>query len=233
VLVFPSGFLRDVFRRFALEGEVVYNVVDTARFRFRPREPLRPVLLSCRLLERLYAVENTLRAFARVRERHPDARLLVVGGGDQAERLQTIAREEGIEGVEFVGPVPHGEIPAWMDRADLFVNSSREDNMPHSVIEAFASGLPVVTTAAGGIPYIVEHERNGLLVEIDDPAAMADAVLSLLADPERARGLVAQGRADCRERYSWEAARQRWSALYRRLAGSRRAAPLRASMEAE
>ena len=85
-LVFPSGFLRDLFRTFGFEGEVVPNVVDTDRFRFRERKPLRPVILSCRLLEELYAVENTIRAFARVRERRPDARLVVIGDGDRRRR---------------------------------------------------------------------------------------------------------------------------------------------------
>ena len=234
LLLFPSGFLRDLFARFGLKGEVVYNVVDTARFRFRHREPLRPVLLSCRLLEQLYAVENTLRAFALVRERYPEARLMVVGGGDQEEALKAIVREEGIEGVEFIGPVAHGEIPEWMDRADVFVNSSREDNMPHSVIEAFASGLPVVTTRAGGIPYIVQDGSNGLLVDIDSPPAMAEAVLRLLDDPSLARRLVDQAERDCRERYSWEAARQGWTMHYRRLAGARHsAASLQASARVE
>lgn len=224
VLVFPSGFLRDLFRRFGLDGEVIHNVVDTTRFRFRRRDPLRPVLISCRLLERLYAVENTIRAFALLRAERPDARLIVIGGGDQAGMLRELVRAEGIAGVEFHGPVSHDEVADWFDRADILVNSSREDNMPHSLIEAFSSGLPVVTTAAGGIPYIVEHERNGLLVPTDDPPAMARAVARLLDDPALARHLVDEGRRDCEERYSWDAARQRWTALYHTLVGEEIAA---------
>ncbi|HET8654094.1 MAG TPA: glycosyltransferase family 4 protein [Longimicrobiaceae bacterium] len=219
VLVFPSGFLRDVFRGYGFEGEVISNVVHTERFRFRERVPLRPVLISSRLLEELYAVENTIRAFARVREVHSEARLLVIGDGDRAESLKRLVREEGIGGVEFHGAVPHDQVADWFDRADVFVNSSRDDNMPHSVIEAFSSGLAVVTTRAGGIPYIVEHGRNGLLVEIDDPVAMADAVLDLLRDPARARSLIEQARRDCAARYSWDAAREHWKGLYHRLAG--------------
>ena len=218
VLIFPSGFLRDVFRRFGLEGEVISNVVDTERFRFRQRTPLRPVLISSRLLEELYAVENTLRAFARLRATHPDARLLVIGGGDQEERLRSIVRDEEIAGVEFHGAVPHGDVPLWFDRADVFVNSSRIDNMPHSIIEAFSSGLPVVSTGSGGIPYVVEHGRNGLLVPIDDPEAMASALRSLLADPVLSQGLIAEGQSDCDQFYAWTAARARWGQLYARLA---------------
>lgn len=225
VLVFPSGFLLDVFRRFGFDGEVIYNVVSTDRFRYRSRDPLKPVLISSRLLERLYAVENTLRAFARVRSAMPEARLIVIGGGDQEEYLRGVVRDEGIEGVEFQGRVPHGDVAEWFDRADLFVNSSREDNMPHSILEAFSSGLAVVTTNAGGIPYIVEHERNGLMVEPDRPEELAEAILRVLKDPELARGLIEQGQQDCAERYSWEAAKGEWIDLYQRLA-RREASPV-------
>jgi L-malate glycosyltransferase len=221
LLVFPSGFLRDVFRDFGFEGEVVSNVVHTDRFRFRERMPLRPVLISSRLLETLYAVENTIRAFRLVRAAVPDARLIVIGGGHQEEMLRDLVRDEGIEGVEFHGAVAHGEVATWFDRADIFVNSSREDNMPHSIIEAFSAGLPVVTTGAGGIPYIVEHERNGLLVEPNRPEQMAEAVLRVLRDPELAARLIAEGQRDCEAVYSWDAASRRWSATYARLATGR------------
>jgi glycosyltransferase involved in cell wall biosynthesis len=221
VLVFPSGFLRDIFRGFGLHGEVVSNVVHTERFRFRRRDPLRPVLISSRLLETLYAVENTIRAFALVRREIPDARLIVIGGGHQEEMLRDMVAGEGIEGVEFRGRVEHDEVALWFDRADVFVNSSREDNMPHSIIEAFSAGLPVVTTSAGGIPYIVEDGRNGLMVEPDRPGQMAAAVLRVLREPELAQKLIAEGASDCERLYSWSAARSGWRELYSRLADSR------------
>jgi L-malate glycosyltransferase len=229
LLVFPSGFLRDVFARYGLPGEVVSNVVDTERFRFRARDPLRPVLISSRLLETLYAVENTLRAFARVRAEVPDARLIVIGGGHREAALREMVRAEAIGGVEFHGAVPHGEVAGWFDRADVFVNSSREDNMPHSIIEAFSAGLPVVTTNAGGIPYIVEDGRNGLMVEPDRPEQMAGAVLSLLRDADLARRLIAEGRRDCDAIYSWTAARGRWRATYERLATGNAPRPVEVS----
>lgn len=220
LLVFPSGFLRDIFRKFGMDGEVVYNVVHTDRFRFRRREPLRPVLISSRLLEELYAVENTLRAFARVRRELTDARLIVIGSGDQEEKLRELVRQEEIGGVEFHGSVPHREVAEWFDRADIFVNSSREDNMPHSIIEAFSAGLPVVTTNAGGIPYIVEHGRNGLLVEPDRPEELAAQVLRVLREPDLASRLIEEGVADCDRLYSWSAARARWRRVYAESAGA-------------
>jgi glycosyltransferase involved in cell wall biosynthesis len=217
-LVFPSGYLRDVFREFGLDGDVVPNVVDTERFRFRERRPLAPVLLSCRLLEELYDVENTLLAFERVRQARPDARLVVVGDGDRRPALERLVRERGIEGVEFTGRVAHAQMGHWYDRADILVNSSRIDNMPHCMIEAFAAGMPIVTTPAGGIPYVVEDGRTGMFVPVGDPEAMAVAVLQLLGDAELAERLVGAGAEECRRKYAWGAAKQSWVDLYRALA---------------
>ncbi|HEX2167283.1 MAG TPA: glycosyltransferase family 4 protein [Longimicrobiales bacterium] len=217
VLVFPSGFLQDVFRRFGLHGEVISNVVDTERFRFRRRDPLQPVLLSCRLLEELYAVDNTIRAFALVRAQVPEARLVIIGDGDQRASLEQLVGELELSGVEFHGAVPHAEVPEWFDRTDVLVNSSVEDNMPHSLIEAFAAGLPVVTTGAGGIPYVVEDGRNGICVPMNEPETMARAVLDLLDVPAKAAALIDAAREDCEARYSWMAARDEWVALYGRV----------------
>jgi glycosyltransferase involved in cell wall biosynthesis len=218
VLVFPSGFLRDLFAEFGLEGEVISNVVDTERFRFRERKPLRPVLISSRLLEELYDVENTIRAHQILRRTYPDARLLVVGDGNQRASLEEMVRAEGFGGVEFVGRVPHEQMGEWFDRADIMVNSSRIDNMPHCLIEAFAAGLPVVTTPSGGIPYIVQHEVNGLHVPAGDPAAIAAAVSRLLVSPVLAARLVASAKVEASSRYSWANVRLEWETLYARLA---------------
>lgn len=219
VLVFPSGFLRDLFAEFGLNGHVISNVVDTRRFVFRHRDPIRPVLISARLLEELYAVENSILAFELVRQAHAEARLIIVGDGDRRPALEAIVRERGIAGVEFVGRVSHAEMGQWFDRADIMVNSSRIDNMPHCLIEAFAAGLPVVTTPSGGIPYIVQDGVNGLHVPVDDPKAMADAVGTLLVDVASTDQMVAAGLREVHTRYSWNAARAEWSTLYHHLGG--------------
>jgi glycosyltransferase involved in cell wall biosynthesis len=137
-----------------------------------------------------------------------------VGDGNRRDTLQALVAKRKIEGVEFVGAVLHHEMGEWFDRADILVNSSRIDNMPHCLIEAFAAGMPVVTTPSGGIPHIVQDGRNGLHVPLDNPHAMAVAVLRLLGEPELAQRLIDTGRKDCEARYSWAAARRQWFILY-------------------
>lgn len=223
MLVVPSGYLKDVFGRFGVGAEIVPNTIDLSRFVFRHRRPLRPVLLSNRNLEPLYNVECALRAHALVEQRIPDARLIVAGDGSERERLQTMAREElKLRNVEFVGSVKPADMPALCDRTEIFVNASNIDNMPVSHIEAFACGLPVVTSDAGGIPYIVTHERTGLMVPRGDHQAMAESILRLLEDERLTESLIEAARADC-ELYTWAAVRGGWLRIYRELAEDRNA----------
>ena len=220
-LVFPSPYLQRLFRARGFDGMVIANVVDTSAFAFQKPVPPRPRLISTRLLETLYAVDNTLRSFVLVRTQIPDATLDVYGSGHAAPSLRRLARDLGAPGVTFHGALPHSSMPAVYRDGGILVNSSRIDNTPHVLIEAMAAGIPIVSTAAGGIPDMVEHERTALLVPVDDPEALARAVVRLLHDPELALRLSEAGRAAVAT-YSWTSASQRWRALYRRVADARR-----------
>jgi hypothetical protein len=112
-------------------------------------------------------------------------------------------------------------MPALYDSADIFINASVVDNMPLSLIEAFACGLAVATTGAGGIPYIVAHEKTGKVVDPGDYVALAREVLSLIDDQPSAQELIANARADS-ELYTWEAVRTAWISMYQDLSGADR-----------
>jgi len=217
VVVFPSSYLQDVFARRGFPGVVVSNVVNTDTFTYAPPDPVQPRLISARLLERLYGVENTLRAFVQIKREIPDAVLDIYGTGTAARSLQRAAAKLGVPDIRFHGEVPRSRIAAALAGGGILVNSSRVDNMPHIIIEAFAAGVPVVTTAAGGIPRIVTHDRTGLLVTIDQPAALAAAVLRVLREPGLAVRLAAAAQKES-QRYSWRAAERGWLDVYGRAA---------------
>jgi glycosyltransferase involved in cell wall biosynthesis len=216
VIVVPSRFLVEVFGSFGLPAEAIANVVDRRRFRFRVRDPIRPRLLSTRNLEDNYNVACTVRAFARVRARHPEATLTVVGAGSHEGRLRTLAASLELGGIRFVGRVAPADMARYYDEADVYVQTPAVDNMPLSVLEAFASGLPVVSTAAGGVRTMVTHDVNGLLAPPDDDAAIAACVERLLREPGLAARLAEAGYRET-EPLAWEAVRERWRAAYRRL----------------
>jgi glycosyltransferase involved in cell wall biosynthesis len=217
-VVVPSRYLVGVFARFGIEAEAVGNTAPLERFTFRERRPLLPTLLSNRNLESHYNVADTLRAFALVERRVPGARLIVAGDGGERARLQSLAAELGLKRVEFVGASPPDRMPELYDRADIFVNSSLVDNMPLSLIEAFACGLAVVSSDAGGIPSFVTGGETGLLSPCGDYEALAANVVRLLEDQRLAADLINRARAACLQ-YTWEAARGSWLKIYESLVG--------------
>jgi L-malate glycosyltransferase len=211
--VVPSPFLRDVFARFGIHATVVANTIDLDQFAFRPRTPLRPRVLSTRNFEPLYNVACTLRAFARVQARYRDARLTLVGLGSQREALEALARELGLQHVTFTGAVPPDQICRYYAESDIYVQTPSIDNMPNSVIEAYASGLPVVSTNVGGVPAILTDGVHGPLAEDDDDAGVADRILTLLERPDYARQLADAAYATCAS-YEWPVVRHAWMKVY-------------------
>jgi glycosyltransferase involved in cell wall biosynthesis len=211
--VVPSRFLADVLASFGIPSRIVPNIVDLDRFAFRLRRPLRPCLVSTRNLEKLYNVSCTLRAFALVQARHPEATLTLVGGGSEEAALRELARGLGLRGVTFAGRVAPAEIWRSYAEADLYVQTPDIDNMPASVLEAFASGLPVVATRVGGVPAMLTHGVHGLLAPPDDHEAVAGHVLRLLADPDLAEAVAARARAACSQ-CTWASVREQWITLY-------------------
>ena len=215
--VVPSTFLRDVFAGFGISAQVIPNVADLARFKYVSRDPLRPRIVSTRNFEALYNVSCTLRAFARVQGVYPDASLTLVGDGAQHAHLCALAASLGLRNVTFVGRIPQHEIHRHYADADIYLQTPTIDNMPGSVIEAFASGLPVVSTDVGGVSAILQHGVHGLLAPNDDDERVAERVITLLRQPEYARGLAAAAFATCAD-YEWPVVRKKWLATYRTLA---------------
>jgi len=184
VVTAPSAFLADVIGGFfGVPVRIVPNILDFSRFRYRERPTLRPKLLVTRHLEKIYDIESILKAFQVVRERCPEASLWIAGGGSEESRLRQLAAEWKLEGVRFLGQIPHDKLPGILDQCDIFVNASRVDNFPGALLEASAAGLAVVSTAPGGIPYIYRNLETALLVEPGDWRGLAAAVLKVLNHP--------------------------------------------------
>jgi len=216
----PSRFLHDVFAGFGIASEIIPNIVDVERFRFRRREPFHPRILSTRNFETLYNIPCTLRAFRLVQERYPAATLTLVGAGTQDTAVRELAQQLGLKHVAFAGRVPPDEIWRYYAEADIYLQTPDIDNMPTSVLEAYASGCAVVATEAGGVPAILTDGLHGLLVPCNDHQAAADAMLRLLDDPALARRLT-DAALDACTRYQWASVRHQWIGLYRRMVDSR------------
>jgi glycosyltransferase involved in cell wall biosynthesis len=214
-VVVPSGFLHAVFARHGIESLVIANVVDLARFvRRAPRAATEPRVLVARNLEPVYDVAAALRAFAQVHDELPDARMSIAGSGPERDALVALRDSLGLASVvDFCGRLDMDAMVAALNAARVSLNPSRADNMPVSVLEAMATGVPVVSTRVGGVPYIVRDGESALLVDAGDDRGMARAVLRLLRDDALAARLADAAAADVQQ-YAWPRVRALWIDLY-------------------
>lgn len=221
-LIVPSGYLRQEFARHGIAADIVPNIIDVSRF--KPEEVRHddsPALLVARNLERIYDISTALRTFSLVMERLPAATLTIAGSGPDELELRAMAHSLGIgEKTRFVGRVESAAMPELYRSATIVLNPSRIDNMPNSLLEACASGIPIVSTNVGGIPYMVEHERSALLVQPGDSVAMAAAIIRLVMDAELYARLRDAG-IDVAKRYTWKRVRPRLLSVYEDVQGGR------------
>lgn len=180
------------------------------------------VLLAVGRLERQKGLDVALRALAAVRREHADAHLLVLGEGTRRTELEALRAELGLQGaVHLPGRV--GDVGAWLRRAELLLHPARWEGFGLALLEAMLCAKPVVAARVSSVPEIVSDGETGLLVQRDDPDALAAAVGALLADPARAGDMGEAGLARARAEFSVERMAARTLAVYREaLASSRR-----------
>ena len=210
--LFPSGGPAGAGEGWA---RVIPNILELDLYPYRHRPAVAPRLLWMRTFQYVYHPELAIDVLADVRRSHPTA-TMTMAGQDRGlrEPLMELARERGLADVM--------RFPGFLDAAgkarefaahDIYLNTNRVDNMPVSVLEAGAFGLPVVATTVGGLPYLLRDGETGLLVPAEDAPAMAAAVHRLLDDPALAAALSANGRR-LAESCGWATVRGQWAALF-------------------
>jgi glycosyltransferase involved in cell wall biosynthesis len=190
---------------------LVPNGIDAARFRDGqdPGDVRRaldisagaPVIGTVGRLDEIKRQDLLIRAFGLVREVAGGSHLLLVGEGPARDGLQGLVDHLGLRNcVHFAGYQPQPE--RFLAAMDIFALTSRSEGMPLAVLEAWAAGLPVVATAVGGLPELIDDGRTGLLVPPDDEAALAHALLGLITAPAAARRMGGAGREQVDSTYS-------------------------------
>lgn len=227
-----------VFESLGIHAVRMHNLVELDEFKPRPAGSAiklslagsGPALLWIKRFDQVGNGALMVRAFAHVREQLPNACLSMIGEGSKRAEVETLARELGAP-VHFAGRVSFQELKQAYQTADVFVSSSAVEDQPNTLLEASATGLPIVATAVGGVPEMVQHGVNGLLVAPSDEQAMAQAVVRIARDPELARHLGQAAIANARE-YTWPAVRPRLAAVYLRLV-QRKDTPIQSEAEPE
>ena len=189
--------------------KVVYNGIDLDLFGYGPESRRRPgLILAVGRLVPKKGFRDLLAACSILKARGVPFDCLVVGDGEERDALASISREHGLtDHVSFVGPKTQAEVREYLDQASVFVlpctmaPDGNQDALPTVLLEALATGCPVVSTTISGVPEIVESGEDGILVSPEDPMEIANAIERILTDRELATGFALRGRRKAEERF--------------------------------
>lgn len=221
----PSPYLLDQMRFCREDLRLVPNPVDLRAFQFRLRQRPEPRLIWVRAFHRIYNPTLAPTVVASLAGEFPNIRLTMIGpdkGDGSLQATRELARKlEVAQNIEWPGAVPRDEIPRWLEQADIFLNTTDTDNTPVSVLEAMASGLCIVSTNVGGIPYLLESGREALLTPADDAEAMANATRRLLTESGFPQSLSFHARRKA-EQFDWAVILRQWELLLNSIAAETR-----------
>ena len=215
-----SRFVLDELERYGFPApagsEVVLNGVTPSDFA-APRPEGHYILAAARLVQQK-GLDTLLRAYASARSELDGKQLVIAGDGPDRLELEALAAELGLNGsISFRGAVSRVQIAELLQGADAFAFPSRYEPFGIALLEAMAAGVPAVAANFGGIPEFATDGENALLVPVDDPAALAEALVRLTREPELARRLAAGGRREA-ELLTWETLTGTYESVYRRVA---------------
>ena len=212
----PSAYLGEAFRASRPDILEIPNAIQTDLYPRGERASQETRLIWMRAFHEIYNPVLAIETLAELRRDYPGVTLTMVGpdkGDGSRQRTAAATARLGLEGVvAFTNGISKQAVPGRLGQADVFLNTSNVDNTPVSVIEAMAAGLCIVSTRIGGIPDLLEHEQNALLVPTGDARAMAAAVGRILREP----GLAARLSRNARQKaqaFDWSAVLPRWERL--------------------
>ncbi|HVB22658.1 MAG TPA: glycosyltransferase family 4 protein [Ktedonobacteraceae bacterium] len=200
--------------------QLIPNGIDITRFQPRaesiPAEEIAWTVICVARLSYEKGIDVLLQAWHLVHNEAPQARLLIVGDGPLFAQLQCMAQELDISHCITFAGTQH-DIPAQLHRGSIAVLPSRSEGMPNAILEAMACGIPCVATRVSGSEDIIQHGKNGLLVDVYDYQAMAQAILTLLHDPERTHRYGRAARERIEQAYALDHITDQYIALYQRI----------------
>ena len=198
-----SGFIASIFEKHRIPYRIVSNILELDNKYFRERTAVRPCFISIRTLSPTYNIGCIIKAFEIVQKQIPTSELYIVGDGCSRKELEFMVEQKGIKNICFCGHVDNCEIYSYLNKADIFISSPVIDNQPMSVLEAFNAGLLVISSNVGGVPYMIENGRTGLLFESDNFIELSGKMLWAVNNQERVLKMTREAYKSL-SYYSWE-----------------------------
>ena len=213
----PSRYLQQKMRDYRSNLLMIPNALDIQRYKHMERSQPQPKLVWLRGFHEIYHPQLAVEVLAILKEQFPQISLTMVGpdkGDGSLEKTSAWANELKVnELISIPGGVQKTNVPDWLNKGDIFLNTTNIDNTPISVMEAMACGLCIVSTNVGGLPYLLEDGVDALLVPPNDPEAMAAAVRRILTEPGLAERLSTNARRKA-EQFDWSIILPQWERLF-------------------
>jgi L-malate glycosyltransferase len=212
--VAPSRFLYEVFEQYNFSNlQIIPNSVELKKYSFKSRKEFSPNLLWVRRFQGRYNPMLALKVLESLKNKYPEATLCMVGPDKDGSMARCKAyAEKNKLSVKFTGKLKKKEWAKLSENYDFFLNTTNIDNTPISVIEAMALGLVIVSTDVGGMHYLIDHDKDGVLLNPKDEASMASAIDKLIHDPAHAAQLTQNARKKV-EGFDWEKVKEKWNNL--------------------
>lgn len=213
----PSRYLLERMGFYRADIWLVPNPLTLERYKFREYHPtLKPKIIWLRAFHTTYNPMLAIKVVAHLCAEFPEIELTMIGpdkGDGSLQICQYLSIQLGISNnIKFIKGVDNIEVPNWLSKGDIFINTTNVDNTPISVLEAMACGLCVVSTNVGGIPYLLEDKKDSLLVPPDNVIAMSEAIKHILTDPSFGKQLSTNAGSKVRQ-YDWSVIFPLWEDL--------------------
>ena len=212
--VAPSKYLFEICRQHGYYNvDFIPNSIQLASYNYKQRNQIKPRILWVRAFATIYNPQMAVFVFKIIKEKYPHASLTMVGPDKDGslQHLKKQAQQQQLN-INFTGKLSLLQWTAQAQHHDIFINTTHYDNTPISVLEAMALGLPVVSTNVGGIPYLLSHNTNALLVNNNDAHQMASAIESLLQNPILVQK-ISQNAKTLVNTMDWNQVKQHWNTL--------------------
>lgn len=210
--VSPSKYLKIAFEALHYKVQLIPNTLEITNYKFKKRKVFKPNLLWVRAFDKTYNPTMAIEVLVKLKGKYSDAKLCMVGPKKDETFSATLELVEqyGLkDSVEITGVMAMKEWHKKSEDYDIFINTTNFDNMPVSVIEAMALGLPVVSTNVGGLPYLIENNETGILVKPNNAQQMAGSIIDLIETSNNAILIAEKARLQV-EKYDWSVVKENW-----------------------
>ena len=196
-----SGFLKEIFEQYQIPCVVIPNIV-VLRPQTEHSTTIAPKFISIRHLEPLYNIPCILQAYEQVLKQYPKATLDILGQGSMRAELEGYVQENKLTGVTFIGQVPNDTIYDYFANASIMLSAPKIDNMSVSLLEAMNAGLLVISSRVGGVPYMIEDGKTGLLFESENSNDLATKMTWSLEHHQEVSTMILTAQGEV-QKYSW------------------------------